>query len=132
MKYFIFAILMVPSVEFSQNIEMTGSAAKPPVTLTLSQILSDLNEKEVIIEGVLWRGRYNDYFMFKDPETGEHFLPTMLVRPEDLKRLGEGCTSRDFYELDMCMIRVLGEFDTSNGQMNLIIVQILEVEFIDK
>ena len=132
MKYFIFAILMVPSVVFSQNFEMTGSASEALVTLTLSQVLCGLNEKEVIIEGVLWRGPYNDYYMFKNPETGEHFLPIMLVRPKDLKRLGEGCTSRDFYELDMCKIRELGEFDTSNGKMNLIIVQILEVEFIDK
>ena len=43
-----------------------------------------------------------------------------------------GARQRNFYELDISKIRALGEFDTSNGKMNLIIVQILEVEFIDK
>ena len=53
---------MVPSGVVSQNIETTGSAVEPSVTLTLSKVLNDLNEKEVITEGDFWRGRYNDYW----------------------------------------------------------------------
>ena len=104
-------------------------ATEPVSAPNLGDVLSELNQKVVHIEGNLSGDSTEDKWLFEEQNTDVIFFKvTMLVRPSDLRMLREGCTSHPWGDRRECKIKALAELDTSRKQLDLIIFQLLEAD----
>ena len=94
----------------------------------LGDVLSELNEKVVFIEGDLTQ--IGGFWMFTEKNTDIRFSDIALaVPPSDLRMLREGC-SIDYGDVspNLCKIKALAELDNSQQKIGLIIFELLEAD----
>ena len=103
-------------------------ATETITAVNLADVVSELNRKEVYVEGSLNKSRLSDRWYFIEANTKVHFATTMSVRPSNLRRLREGCARKSLSDDRQCKIKALAELDTSEREINLIIFEILEAD----
>ena len=103
-------------------------ATETITAVNLGDVLSELDQKEVYVEGSLLKNSYEEVWFFVEENTKVLFSATLLVRPSNLRRLREGCTRNTFSSNRKCKIKALAELDTSEGDIDLIIFEILEAD----
>ena len=103
-------------------------ATETITAVNLADVVSELNRKEVYVEGSLNKSRLSDRWYFIEDNTKVHFATTMSVRPSNLRRLREGCVSKSLLDDRQCKIKALAELDTSEREIKLIIFEILEAD----
>ena len=120
-KTFIYSLL---SMLFAFKAMATEQISVP----NLGDVLSELNEQVVFIEGDL--KQIGGFWLFSEKNTDIRFSDIALaVPPPDLRMLREGC-SIDYGDVSphLCKIKALAELDISPKEISLIIFELLEVD----